>query len=206
MPPKGAKPDMKILSALAKAFEFMKYDVGLLSQGEARVMGGNVKIDTIRHTAEETPFSVVLSPNEDKIGFLRFPSLPNGQDVPSEKLIKRITKIVKEEQANVRLLVGLSDWGWVGEREYLAQNPENVPDLLLGSGRGSGVNGRLGANDRCLWVRTYDKGRTLSEIQIFAWPERTSSFTWDKPNSINTLSIGLGDQYQDNPDVGALLH
>lgn len=205
MHPEGDKPTQDVLSALAKSYDLMNYDVGLLPRDESIALEG-VALDTSRRTADEEPFTVITTATGDRVGFLRFPSLPDGEDIPSDRLIAKISAAVKEQQSAVRLIVALSDWGWVGEREYLAQNPDFVPDILLGSGRGSGVNGRIDADDRCTWVRPYDKGRTLSEVKIFSWPDRTSSFTWDTTDSIKTLSIGLGDQYQDNPDVGALLH
>jgi len=206
MRPEGEKPAPEVLNGLAKSFDLMKYDIGLLAKSEADVLrDAGVKAETWRQTAKEAPYTVIKSSNGDKIGFLRFPSLPNGEDIPSADLIKIITKTIKKERDNVRLLVGLSDWGWVGEREYLAQNPDYVPDFLFGSGRGSGVNGRLEANERCAWVRPYDKGRTVSEIQVYAWPGRSASFTWKEPENIKTLSTGLGDQYEDNPDVSEIL-
>jgi len=206
MRPKGEEPAPEVLNGLAKAFDLMKYDVGLLAQGEAEVLQfAGVDTENWLKTAAEAPYTIIETSNGDKIGFLRFPSLPAGDDMPSTNLIKKISKAVKKERENVRLLIGLSDWGWVGEREYLAQNPDFVPDFLFGSGRGSGVNGRIEADGRCAWVRPYDKGRTVSEVQVYAWPSRTKSFEWKEPDNIKSLSTGLGDQYHDNPAVGAIL-
>jgi len=207
MRPEGEKPASQVLNGLAKSFDLMKYDVGLLAQGEAIAMNdAGVVSESWRKTAKDEPFTVIESSNGDKIGFLRFPSLPKGVDMPSANLINEISKAVKKERDNVRLLIGLSDWGWVGEREYLAQNPDFAPDFLFGSGRGSGVNGRIEADGRCVWVRPYDKGRTVSEVQVYTWPGRTGSFEWKEPDNIKSLSTGLGDQYNDNPAVGAILH
>ena len=206
MRPEGEKPAPEVLNGLAKSFDLMKYDIGLLAKDEAAALNdAGVVAESWQKTAIDAPFTVVQSKNGNKIGFMRFPSLPNGEDIPSADLIRKITKAVKKERDNVRLLVALSDWGWVGEREYLAQNSDFVPDFLFGSGRGSGVNGRLEADERCIWVRPYDKGRTVSEIQVYAWPDRSASFSWEEPDNIRTLSTGLGDQYQDNPDVSAIL-
>lgn len=202
--PGGNVPTNDVLTSLVKAYDYMQYDIGLLSEKEAEVFAGK-QYDKTRRTAEEEPFSVIETKKGDKIGFIRFPSLPEGQDVPSQRLIDKITAALQKERSNVDLLVALSDWGWVGEREYLAENRDVVPDILLGSGYGSGVNGRIQADGRCIWVRPYDKGRTICEINIFDLPTRTSPFTWKQSGSIQTQSIGLGDQYSDNPDVGALL-
>jgi len=193
------------LNDLAKAYDFMNYDVALLAQSEADALKhANVRVDGKRKTAKDTPFSMVTLKNGDLIGVVRFPSLKKGEDIPSDDQIKKLSTAIKAERKKVKLLLGLSDWGWVGEREYLAKNPDAVPDLLLGSGRGSGVNGRIEANGRCIWIRPYDKGRTVSEVQVYAWPDRSKPFAWKEPDNIKSLSIGLGDNYQDNPDVGAL--
>jgi hypothetical protein len=206
MRPDNQISDPERLNGLAKSFDFMKYDIGLLASGEAKVFSdAGMVAEGWRKTAKEASFTIIKSSNGDKIGFIRFPSLPNGKDIPSSDLIKKIAKTIKKERDNVRLLVGLSDWGWVGEREYLALNPNFVPDFLFGSGRGSGVNGRLEANNRCVWVRPYDKGRTINEIQVYTWPDRSTQFTWKEPDNVKTISIGLGDQYQDNQDVSAIL-
>ncbi len=204
--PNGEKPALQVLNDLAKAFDFMKYDIALLAQGEADALGKiGVGVEEVRKTAKEAPFTIITTQNGDQIGFLRFPSLRRGEDIPSEDLIKKLSATIKKERKKVKLLVALSDWGWIGEREYLAQNPEAVPDLLFGSGTGSGVNGRIEANARCVWVRPYDKGRTVSEVQVYAWPDRSKSFAWKEPDNIKSLSVGLGDQYHDNSDVGDIL-
>ena len=206
MHPEDEKTAPEVLNGLAKSFDLMKYDIGLLAKSEADVLNdAGVLAEDWRKTAKEAPFTIINSSNGDKIGFMRFPSLPSGEDIPSPDLIEKITRTIKKNRDSVRLLIGLSDWGWVGEREYLAHNPNFVPDFLFGSGRGSGVNGRVEANARCVWVRPYDKGRTISEIQVYAWPDRSASFVWKAPDNIKTFSTGLGDQYQDNPDVSAIL-
>lgn len=156
-------------------------------------------------TSEEVPITILTTQNGDKIGFVRFPSLGQGNDIPEPELISRIGRQIKLLRNKVRLVVGLSGWGWLGENEYLMKNPKTVPDLLLGSGRGSGLNGRVLADDRCIWVRSYDKGRSICEIQIYEWPDRKNSFAWTVSKNYNTSSIGLNDTYKDNPEVAAVL-
>lgn len=206
MNPDGATPDPRILESLIQAYRLLGYDIGLAGQAEAETLAHlGIEPEPVRQTAENTPFTVIETASGDRIGFIRFPSLPQGRDIPPQRVIEEISRLIKQERNSVRLLVALSDWGWVGEREYLAQKPDFVPDILLGSGRGSGVNGRIEADGRCLWVRPYDKGQTVSQIQVQSWPERTASFKWSEPGTIMPTTVGLGDQYEDNPDVGAIL-
>ncbi|MUM78199.1 hypothetical protein GKC30_11185 [Pseudodesulfovibrio sp. F-1] len=206
MNPDGTMPDPRIVDRLITAFEMMPYDIGLIGSFESEILSRlGLEPEPFRMTAEASPFVVLESSAGDRIGFLRFPSLPLGVDIPSRQLIQKISSQIEDQRDSVRLLVGLSDWGWVGEREYLAQRPPAVPDILLGSGRGSGVNGRIEADGRCVWVRPYDKGQTVSEVQIRAWPVRSKDFRWKEPDTIRPLTVGLGDDIDDNPDVDAVL-
>jgi len=199
-------PDPRIVQRLITAFGMMPYDIGLLGRLEAENLSRmGLAPEPFRMTAEAAPFTVLETPAGDKVGFLRFPSLPLGDDIPPKKLIQDISRQIEARRDSVRLLVGLSDWGWVGEREYLAQRPTFVPDILLGSGRGSGVNGRIEAGGRCVWVRPYDKGQTVSEVQVQVWPVRTDDFRWKEPDTVLALTVGLGDDIDDNPDVDAVL-
>jgi len=192
--------------ALAKAFDLIKYDVGFLAEREASGLSGtDVPFDATRETASEAPVTAIATQKGDKIRFIRFPSLPKGLKEPSRDIIDKVSRMITAERKKSRLVVALSDWEWIGEREYLAQNPKVVPDILLGSGLGSGVNGRVGAEGRCLWVRPYDKGRTIGKIELMAWPDHTRSFKWKLSENVRCTSVGLGDEYMDNPDVSAIL-
>jgi hypothetical protein len=204
--PNGTMPDKRILESLLQAYQMLNYDIGFIGSFEAENLSLlGLAVESARKTAAEAPFSVLTTKTGDAIGFIRFPSLPPGEDTPSADLIDTIAKQIRNIQSSVRLIVGLSDWGWVGEREYLAQNPIDVPDMLFGSGAGSGVNGRIEADGRCLWVRPYDKGKTISNVQIMKWPDRNGPFSWSIPDVVKPSTVGLGDQYQDNPDVDAIL-
>jgi hypothetical protein len=204
--PNGTMPDKRVLESLLQAYQMLNYDIGLVGAFEAENLGLlGLAVEPARKTAAEAPFTVLTTTGGDAVGFIRFPSLPPGEDTPSSDLIKTIATRVRAARPSVRLLVGLSDWGWIGEREYLAQNPADVPDMLLGSGRGSGVNGRIEADGRCLWVRPYDKGKTVSNVQIMTWPDGNGPLSWSIPDVVKPSTVGLGDQYQDNPDVDAIL-
>jgi len=204
MSPSGEKPPLQQLAILTKAFDLMKYDVALLAQQEEELFDSTV-LDTTRKSALKAPVSTMTMSNGMRIVFLRLPPLPPGQDQPSQKIIDSITGLIKTERTQAKLIVALSDWGWIGEREYLAASPELVPDLLMGSGLGSGVNGRVEADGRCIWVRPYDKGRTINEIQIFSWPRQNELNKWTQTEHFRSISIGLNDQYKDNPAVDEVL-
>lgn len=206
MPPREDETiDATVLRKLVKAFEYLDYDVAFLGREEKEIMSSmNVFPDKKRRTAQEEPVTIYRTKDDHHIGFIRFPSLEEEVETPSADLIEHIADMVKEARKKTDLLVGLSDWGWVRERDYIAQSPEYMPDILLGSGVGSGATGRMDENRRCSWNRPYSKGKTVVEIQVMTWPDRTKPAAWVEPNSIQSRSIGLGDKYLDNPAMNAL--
>jgi len=195
----------RTLTDLNKAFNAMHYDVGLLSAQEAETLRENgVVLQSWRKSAKEEPFTVVKIRDGRKVGFLRFPSLPDGTDEAPQKLIARLSRQIRENRDKVDLMIGLCDWGWVAENAYLKSNPEYVPDMLFGSGGGSGINGRVLADGRCLWVRPYDKGRSISEVNVLQWPKRENSFAWDEAKNYTSASVGINDSIKDDPEINAL--
>nr|WP_321514266.1 hypothetical protein [uncultured Pseudodesulfovibrio sp.] len=206
MRPQGTLPDQDGVLSLVKAYNLLRYDIGFISEEESHALAkAQVALGSWQQSSTDAPITVLTLGTGDRIGFIRFPSLPQGEDIPNEEMVLSVRRHIQSLQNDVRLIVGLSDWGWIGENEYLIKNPEFVPDLLLGSGRGSGLNGRVLADDRCVWIRPYDKGRSVCEIQIFEWPQRKNSFAWNVSKNYNSTSIGLNDTYKDNPEVAAVL-
>ena len=197
---------MSILTSTAKAFDTIGYDAGFLSPDEGLLLKKQgVTPPFWQKTEAQAPFTIATTTEGDRIGFLRFPPLNDKAEGPPREIMDRLSQDIEKYRQTVRLLVGMSDWGWLGEQEYLSAKPKYVPDILLGSNRGSGVNGRIKADGRCLWVRAYDKGRSIVEITIFEWPDRKNSFAWNPATNYKTKSIGLNDQIKDNAAVNAVL-
>lgn len=204
--PSDDDPNPELMAGLSKAYDFMNYDVGLLSKtGAKHFAKGGIKADTSRKSAEEEPITFVTTSSGDRIAFVRFPTLREGSDIPSNFIVDKTASNIRKARRGTKLVVALSDWGLIGEREYLLRNPQFVPDILLGSGRGSGINGRVEADGRCIWVRPYDKGRTVNEVTINSWPDRSKPINWEPQVTFSSLSIGLGDKYSDHPEVKAIL-
>lgn len=184
----------------------MGYDAGFLSREEVEIFAqAGIKPPSWQQTASTAPFTILRTTAGDKVGVLRFPSLPPNEGKPDKQLIDRLSRDIRRYRKKVRLLIGLSDWGWLGEQEYFTANPEWTPDFLLGSGRGSGVSGRLKVDDQCVWVRTYDKGRSIAEITIYEWPDRKNLFAWNPNGNYKTTSIGLNDSIRDLPAISAVV-
>ncbi|WWX21263.1 hypothetical protein V8V93_12480 [Pseudodesulfovibrio methanolicus] len=203
--PNGNPGLTKTMVALSKAFNAMHYDVGLLTEREAGALAEDgVPRWPWQKTAEEAPFTVLEIAGGRKVGFLRYPSLPQDAEKPSEAMVAKLSRAIKADRDKVDLLIALCDWGWVAESDYLKSNPAQVPDMLFGSGGGSGINGRVQADGRCLWVRPYDKGRSLAEVNVLQWPKRENSFAWEEAKNYTSASVGMNDAIKDDPEIDAL--
>lgn len=204
MRPEGRTPAVPVLKGLNTAFKAMNYDIGLLAEGEAEALQeAGIEPGPWRRTANQEPSTEVKTLDGRTVVFLRFPTLPRGESRASDDVVDALSKLIESKRAVSDLIVGLCDWGWVAENDYQQREGAILPDVLLGSGGGSGVNGRL-LNDRCLWVRCYDKGRSLAEISILEWPNRQNLFAWKDAKNYKTTSIGMNDAIKDDPSISAL--
>ena len=203
--PNGNPGLTKTMVALSKAFNAMRYDVGLLTAREAKSLAGDdVPRWPWQKTAEEEPFTIRELEDGHRVGFLRYPSLPEDADGPSAPLVAKLSREIKAYRNQVDLLIGLCDWGWVAESDYLKSKLAQVPDMLFGSGSGAGITGRVQADGRTLWVRPYDKGRNLAQVNVLQWPKKENSFAWEEAKNYTSTSIGMNDAIVDNPEIAAL--
>lgn len=177
----------------------MKYDVALLADEEKRMLARvGVTPPEAWKTASESAFRVVETPN-GTVGFLSFPPLAEGTDMPNDALVDEVTRAVAKVKPTVDLLVGISPWGAYGEKDYLARQPDQVPHILLGGGRGMSFVKRFSSGGRVLWSRPYPRGKTITRITLNSWPTG-DDFKW----SAEVVSVGaelLNDQVYDNPHV-----
>lgn len=194
-----------LLAALKQAFEFFDYDFGLLSKTEndAFEQAGIAPPESWK-SVEQSPFRVKKLADGKTVGFLFFPSLADGQGVCDEKTLAKLSAQVVSLKSEVDLLVGVCDWGLLGERDYLARASLNMPHILLGSGRGGGVTGDLVAGGKVYYVRAYDRGRTVAEIHVSAWPRGKKEFLWEKGNTISSELIVLNHSFRDDLKIDQL--
>lgn len=195
----GELPPPGTLEALAEAFDFMNYDVALLSDEEQRMLNRvGVTPPKAWKTASQEAFRTVKTPN-GTVGFLSFPPLPAGTDTPDTALVEEVTRAVAKVKPTVDLLVGLSPWGAYGEKEYLDRRPDAVPHILLGNGRGMSFVKRFSSGDRVLWSRPYPRGKTVTRFSLMSWPAG-DDFEWSD-EMVSSAAELLNDTVQQNPHV-----
>lgn len=200
----GPAPDPRLLAALAKAYVRLDYDLGLLTPAEAGLLrAANVSIPPNWVVADSTVKVRLLSKDNGTLGVVIFPTLPgNAQTSPSEVVRKAIATAATDLRQQADLVVGMSTWGVQAEQNLLEGTPLSL-DLLLGTGRGLGFNGRLVNGNTLLWMRMFDKGKALQRIDVLALPGKGGA-AWHQGQNISWSTIPLSEKLYPDPGMGEL--
>lgn len=192
------------MKALAQAYADLNVDLGLLLPGEAEAMrraGAGLPRQWLMVSAvtqAERPL-----PGGGAVGFVLFPPLAPGETEAPKGLIERIGQAVEALRKKDKLVVGISPWGYFIEQIYL-RSPTPLPDVLFGSGPGPGFKSIIDDSGKCCWIRSYSQGKALNRLDILSWPGRGTDFRWQDNVNLKTLNVGLTEQLQDDPAIGAL--
>ncbi|MDK2956899.1 MAG: hypothetical protein PWQ57_2395 [Desulfovibrionales bacterium] len=203
--PPGAPPasDAKA-RGMAQIFSRMGYDLGLLTPEEAGMFD-------MLHTGPGPAFKSPRAPeaamfplgSNETAAVVMFPALPPGEKQPSLAMIDAVDQAVSEVSSKATIVAGLSPWGYFNEKDYLNQ-ARNPVDVLLGSGPGLALSGKVAAGGRTVWVRPYSRGKTLMKIEVLQWPDRSRGFQWSK-ESVRVVSDPLDDKVRPDPETATIL-
>lgn len=169
MPQSGhKKPGEVVLPALLKAYEFLDYDLMLVSRIEAGLLEQRERAIPADWRIADVPGTKVLDSDGVKVGFAWGPGAGDG--------FASFLEAVEALRAEADIIVGLSAWGYTAEMEFLERHPRGV-HILLGSGEGPGLPGKISDDGRTAWVRAYTKGKAVSRIEVLRIPTGPD-FTW----------------------------
>jgi len=156
------------------------------------------------HGSDRLEQHILQTGEGTKIAVLLLPPIPKGAKALPQNLVHQVENAVQSLRGTVKLTIAMSPWGYRYEQELLkAEGP--LPDILLGSGPGIGLVGTLAAGQQTAWVRSFTQGKSLIRIEVVAWPEAKSTFKWTEGKNIRMTLFGLTDQYQENPEMLALM-
>lgn len=195
-------------AAMVQALELMDYSAGVLAESEHAVLATrNIAAPTGWTVLQATPASRVIATGQGAIGLLLLPENPVVKKGRLDsKVLESITTMATElrENSRVDLVVGISPWGQRAEQDFLSLAPP-VLDLLLGSGPGSGLTGRLMHDGRTMWVRPYSKGKALNRIEIRELPDGSGSWKWTQGKNIVCSLELLDSGVRPDPTVTNIL-
>ncbi len=200
----GSAPDARLRAALAKAYSRLDYDLGLLTPAEAGLLRAvKAPIPANWIVLDDTVKVRLLSKGKITLGIVIFPTLADdAQAAPSQAMRKAIAVAANDLRDRADLVVGMSTWGVQAEQNLLDGAPLPM-DLLLGTGRGLGFNGRLMNGDTLLWMRMFDKGKALQRIDVLALPGKSGT-DWRQGQTISWSTIPLTEKLYPDPGIGEL--
>lgn len=200
----ASTPDARLTAALAKAYSRLGYDLGLITPAEAGLLrAANAPIPANWIMLDDTVKVRLLSKGKVTLGIVIFPALADdAQAGPSEAVRKAISAAANDLRGRADLVVGMSTWGVQAEQRLLDGSPLAM-DLLLGTGRGLGFNGRLMNGDKLLWMRIFDKGKALQRIDALALPGKSGT-AWRQGQNIAWSTIPLTEKLYPDPGMGEL--
>ncbi len=190
---------------MAKAYEHIGYDLGLLSAKEQEAFAkAGVGLGPAWKRDEDGSLTVRELRGGRTVAFVVFPEIALGTNrEPGEKVTAAIAAMCSKARQQHDLVVGISRWGYFLEMAYL-RTATVMPDILLGGGPGMGFQGQLAAEGRVYWVRPYAQGKAVNKVDVLAWPDHSKDFRWNENVSIQGQNAALGDGVQDDPAVKAL--
>lgn len=203
--PAGGPAKKGLLAALAKAYESMNIDIGLLTPWEqATLAEAKVTPPAAWKPVSAAPVTSTFERAGKTIGVVLFPMYAKDQQTPPPEMVKAVLDAARELAPRVDLLVGVSGWGSTAEEALLATADEPF-HILLGSGvPGAGLKGRVSNGTKTLWVRCYERGKALQRIDFFELPARGESMDWYLDENVRAQTEGLSTAYTDDPDTAAL--
>jgi len=191
---------------MAKAFDLLRNDLVFVSPYESVILAkAGVPPHKGWHGSDRLEQHILGLDAAHRIGVLLLPPLPEGASTPPAALVRQIEEAVLTLRAKTRFVVAMSPWGYALEQELLkAQGP--LPDLLLGSGNGIGLVGNISAKGKTLWVRAFAQGKSMSRIDILAWPDHANvNFKWTEEQNVRMTLFGLTDTYVEDSHMLSLM-
>jgi len=201
------------LQIFPSAFEELGYDFGALSRAEAQQLRaaypeGNA-LPSKWMSFSSQPQTAVFTHQGVRLGFILLPETEMSSsetDHPDEDTpFTKTTNSLQSLKKSCDLTIGLSPWGWNQEKHFLASKASK-PELLLGSGPGPAVQGKLSADGRTLWIRPYSRGRALNIITIDDPQEKGWKVGWKINTNVRHQFQVLDQTVPIDPDMENLLN
>jgi hypothetical protein len=203
--PGAPAPAQESLKAIARSFEMMGYDMGLLSPEEAHALSaGGVSLPGWHQTENAGALAFFPSP-VGRVAVIAFPMLDGGALLPGKGQVETVRTLAATARARADLIVALSPWGAQAERFLLERAAPGIRiDVLLGAGNGSSQAGQIANRGRTLWMRPYDKGRTVMRVTIGPLTGAPGERAWVPGTNIDFRMVPLLPNVPEHEAVGRL--
>lgn len=193
------------LQAMAQVIEILDYDLGFLAPEEARILADKgVAAPDGWQVAGEIDHEIVKLNDGHSVAFVYFPVLSKNEQQLSKKSLKAVARLIDEMRKVSDLVIGMSVLGFKAEYVYLKADTSH-PDILLGSGPGMGLTGKIEAQGKTVWIRPYSLGKAVNLLEIIEFPVHDFDFKWTEGKNMHALVKGLTEKIALNMEVRSIL-
>lgn len=189
----------ELFEPMAKAYEMLGYDLGLVAPEESSALGGEgVRLPDAFRPVQAQPWSYVVERGGLKLGVLIFPGKAEAYARVDKKMKQAVAHEAAKLHRSVDAVVGVSTWGEREELGFADEHP-GVVDVLLGAGPGTGYGVRAVGGEQTLWVRPAFDGRGVIRLDILSLPGADAS--WKEGRDFSFKAVELGGAIREDASV-----
>lgn len=162
-------PATKAAKVVGQAYESLGYDAMMITPADAAVLGSDMP-ESLKGWV--VPSDKVMTRTFERknlrIGLVYFPVLSPAEADPTDADMEEVRRQGRNLRAEVDVVIGISPWGFKGEKAFLDKykGADQPLDVLLGGGHGSGNKGKLEADDSTVWTRSFSKGKAVNVVRL----------------------------------------
>lgn len=144
------------------------------------------------------PLVQILDTASGKIGVVLFPEGRKPGSAPDAATVQKTLAAGKTLAGKVRLVIGVSPWGYKAERDFL-KKAEGVYGCILGGGEGIGFDFFLRETPKVLWIRPDSQGRGVNILELLTLPGLGEAPRWKQNSTFRAYLEFLDDQFPADP-------
>jgi hypothetical protein len=201
----GSFPPDKLARIALAAHNYLRVNLGWLSPAAARWMleaAGSIPVNFT--VVESRPVARLLPSKAGNIGVVLFPQGPEPGRGPTPEQERAVIAAGKTLRGKARLVLGVSPWGYFGERRFLPK-AAGVFHCILGGGEGVGFGDALSEDGSVLWLRPDSKGRAVNIVEFYALPPESGPVRWREKDNYKAVLEFLDDSCPSDPGMEAIL-
>lgn len=174
----------------ARAAHWLRQEGGVLPSGHLEV--------------GPDPLVRILDTQAGKIGVVLFPEGRQPGREPDARTVDKVLQAGRSLNGKVRLVVGVSPWGYRGERDFLRQ-AEGVFGCILGGGEGIGFDYSLKESPKVLWIRPDSQGRAVNILELLELPTLDKAPQWKENSTFRAFLEFLDEKFPGDPAMQAIV-
>lgn len=149
-----------------------------------------------------SPVSLKVDTSIGTVGIVLFPEGPIQGKSPTPEQEQSALAAGRALKQRCSIIVGISPWGFVGERDFLPK-ADGIFNVIMGGGEGVGFSHTVtDKRPDILWLRPDTQGRAVNILEILELPKRGATFAWRENTTFRARLEWLDDSYP--PDSAML--